>query len=304
MKKGREGLKLEGVLAAVVTPNRVGTLEPDFTGLLELLDFVAAGGVNSICLMGSTGEFVNYSNPDRQRALYLAAKRSRVPLVVGVGHTTLRGSIELAEDAIGGGASGLLLMPPYFFPYQQGEVEAYCLAFAKEVGDALPILLYSIPQFTSPLEIDTAKRLLDTGRFAGIKDSSGNWEYFAQLLAFREQRAFALFAGNDRIALKALEAGADGVLSGCASAIPEVLVRLYKTAKAGDTVGAAKAQATLDEFIARIDSFPVPVGIKQALVLRGQKGGELACPLAPETTAKLAEYSTWFQGWITGALTS
>ena len=155
----KKGLKLEGVLAAVVTPNRPGTLEPDFTGLLDLMDMVAAGGVDSICLMGSTGEFVNYSNADRMRALYLAVKRSKVPLVAGVGHTTLRGAVELAEDAVGAGASGLLLMPPYFFPYQQPEVEAYCLAFAREVGNALPILLYSIPQFTSPLGIGTAKRL-------------------------------------------------------------------------------------------------------------------------------------------------
>src|SRR3954451_23077309 len=111
MKKGREEFRLEGILAAVTTPNHAGTLEPDYSGLLDLLDFVAAGGVNSICLFGSTGEFINYSISDRQRALYLAVKRSRVPLVVGVGHTTLRGSLELADDAVNSGAAGLLLMP-------------------------------------------------------------------------------------------------------------------------------------------------------------------------------------------------
>ncbi len=304
MKKGRGDLKLEGVLAAVVTPNRTGTLEPDFTALLDLLDFVAEGGVDTICLMGSTGEFVSYSNADRQRALYLAAKRSRVPLVVGVGHPTLRGAVELAEDAIGAGASGLLLMPPYFFPYQQPEVEAFCLEFAREVGDALPILLYSIPQFTSPIRFETARRLLDTGKFAGIKDSSGDWEYFSQLLALRQAGSFALFAGNDRIARRALEAGADGVLSGCASAIPEVLVRLYKNAKAGDLVATAKTQAILDEFIDHIEDFPTPVGIKRALELRGQKGGELACPLSPESAAKLEAFAAWFQGWIKSAASS
>ncbi|HXJ41352.1 MAG TPA: dihydrodipicolinate synthase family protein, partial [Bryobacteraceae bacterium] len=195
MKKGREGLKLEGVLAAVATPNRPGTLEPDYTGVLELVDFVAAGGVNNICLMGSTGEFVNYAISDRQRVLYLAAKRSRVPLVVGVGHPTLRGALELAEDAVNSGAAGLLLMPPTFFPYQQPEVEEYCRTFAREAGDTVPILLYSIPQFTSPIAIDTARRLLDTGLFAGMKDSSGDWDYFSELLAFRRERPFALFAG-------------------------------------------------------------------------------------------------------------
>jgi len=291
-------LKLSGVIAAIPTPNRPGTHEPDYTGVLELLDFVAAGGVDSICLMGSTGEFLNYAVADRQRALYLGAKRSRVPLVVGVGHSTLRGALELAEDAVGSGASGLLLMPPPFFPYPQPEVEAFCREFAAEIGPGLPILLYNIPQFTSAIEPETARRLLDTGRFAGIKDSSGDWEYFTQLLALRNERPFALFAGNDRIALRAIQAGADGVLSGCAAAIPEVLARLYKAAKSGDLTTAEHHKARLDEFIEWIERFPPPVGIKRAVELRGQKGGELACPLSPESAALLEQFSTWFKTWL------
>ena len=302
MGRGNRILKLSGVYAAAVTPNRAGTLEADHSALLDLMDFLADGGVDGICLMGSTGEFVNYSSDERQRAVHLASKRSRVPVVVGVAHSSLTGALRLAGEAIASGADGLLLMPPYFFPYRQPEIEAFYRAFMAELGPAIPVLLYNIPQFTSPIHIGTAQRLLDTGLFAGIKDSSGDWAYFEQLLALRREREFALFAGNDRIALQALRAGADGVLSGCASAIPELLSRLYRTHAAGNGVEADSAHERLMEFVEQIEQFPVPVGIKRAVQLRGQKSGVPSVPLGPETKLALDSFEPWFREWASRSI--
>jgi dihydrodipicolinate synthase/N-acetylneuraminate lyase len=304
MKLGRAArqIKLSGVFAAAVTPNRPGTLDADFTGLMDLLDFLADAKVDGICLLGSTGEFLNYSFGDRQRLIYLGAKRSRVPLIVGVGHSTLRGALQIAEEAISSGADALLLMPPYFFPYSQNEIEHFYREFARETGDAVPIMLYNIPQFTSQIEPGTVRLLLDTGFFAGIKDSSGDWNYFEQLLAMKNELPFALLAGHDRIALQALRAGADGVLSGCASAIPELLVAIYKTNSAGEHEKADRLNQTLTDFVDRIERFPAPVAIKRAVEIRGQKAGEPSVPLAPENDAALAEFAAWFKasypGWI------
>jgi len=299
MKFGREPRKmnLSGVFAAAVTPNRPGTLEVDYSGLLDSLDFLAEGGVTGICLMGSTGEFAKYSFEDRQRAVYLGAKRTRVPLMVGVAHTSLTGALRLAQEAIQAGADGLLLMPPYFFPYSQPEIEQFYREFARETGSAVPTMLYNIPQFTSGIAPETARRLLDTGLFAGIKDSSGSWPYFEQLLSFKRDRPFVLFAGNDRIAARALREGADGVLSGCAAAIPELLVGLTRAVIDGEEARAESLNASLTEFIEWIEQFPTPVGIKCAASLRGQKSGENSVPLAAETSQKLAEFSAWFKTW-------
>ncbi len=301
MGRAPRQLKLTGVFAAAVTPCRPGTLDADHAGLLDLMDFLADGGVDGICLMGSTGEFVNFSFDDRQRAVHLASKRSRVPIVAGVAHSSLTGALRLAAEAIGAGADGLLLMPPYFFPYAQPEIEAFYRAFMAELGPTVPVLLYNIPQFTSPIRIETAERLLDTGLFAGIKDSSGDWAYFEQLLALRRDREFALFAGNDRIALQALRGGADGVLSGCASAIPEVLSQLCRAHVAGDAALADAVHGRLMEFVNRIERFPVPVGIKRAVQLRRQKSGEPSVPLGPETALALDEFGSWFGAWIASA---
>jgi 4-hydroxy-tetrahydrodipicolinate synthase len=296
MRRAARQLKLAGVFAAAVTPTRPGTLEADYSGLLDLLDFLAEAGVDGICLMGSTGEFLNFSFSDRQRLVYLSAKRSRVPLIAGVGHSTLPGALQLADEAIAGGADGLLLMPPYFFNYNQPEIETFYRQFAVETGDAVPIMLYNIPQFTSKIEFETARRLIDTGMFAGIKDSSGDWAYFERLLAMKRDRPFSLFAGHDRIALRALREGADGVLSGCACAIPETVVALQKAAAAGDRERAEAMNARLGEFIDWIEKFPTPMGIKRAVELRGQKAGSPGTPLAAETARAMEAFSVWFRG--------
>ena len=74
--------------------------------------------------------------------------------------------------------------------------------------------------------IETALDLLSSGLFAGIKDSSGDYEYFARLLTLRDQKPLSLLVGSDRIFKRARQAGADGIISGVACAVPELLVAL------------------------------------------------------------------------------
>jgi len=220
-----------------------------------------------------------------------------------VSHSTLDGALELGAEAITSGAAALLVMPPYFFRYDQADIAEFYRRYAVEIGRTnVPILLYNIPQFTSGIAFETARQLIDSGRFGGIKDSSGNWEYFQQLAALRAEREFTLFVGNDSIYPQARRAGADGVVSGCASAIPEVLVKLDAAIQAGNTEGAEMLTGLLNEFIAWIDRFPTPVGVKVATAARGVKVGPLAVPLGPEKCQALEEFGRWFKGWFPAIL--
>src|SRR5580658_897434 len=117
-RAGRQ-IELTGVFASAITPHRAGNPEADFSGALDLFDFLAGAGVKGISLFGSTGEFLDYSFPERQRLVYLGIKRSRVPLIAGVSHSTLTGAVQLADEAVSSGADALLLMPPFFYRYAQ-----------------------------------------------------------------------------------------------------------------------------------------------------------------------------------------
>ncbi len=298
MARAPRQLELAGVFASALTPRKADSQDPDFSGLLDLLDFLAGGGVKGICLLGATGEFLNYSIAERQRLVYLSVKRSRVPLLVDVSHSTLAGAIQLADGAISSGADGLVLMPPYFFRYAQPELEEFYLQFAKETGDAVPLLIHNFPQATSKLELGLMRKLIHTGRFAGVQDSSGDWTLFEELLELRRAGPFALFSGDDRTAAKALRAGADGVISSSACALPELLAGLDRAVAAKDEHQIDRLEARLIEFAEWAGKFPFPTAVKRAVELRGQHSAALLTPLAPETLRALEEFSNWFAGWL------
>ena len=288
-------LELRGVFASAITPRRKGSQDADFSAALDLLDFLAQGNVQAICVFGATGEFIDYGFSERQRIVYLGVKRSRVPLIAGVSHSTLAGALQLADEAVHAGADGLIIMPPFFYPYSQCEIEAFYRQFARETGDVVPTLLHNLPQTTSKLEIDTVRKLMDSGRFAGIKDSSGDPEYFKQLLALKRERPFALFGGADRTAAQALREGADGIISASACAVPELLTAL---ARRGGNSSPDDLNERLMQFVEWVNRFPYPVAIKRAVELRGQKAGPLLNPLAPENIQALDEFSKWFEAWL------
>jgi len=176
-------------------------------------------------------------------------------------------------------------------------VREFYLRFARELKNGPPVLLYNIPSHSTGISCATAIDLLRTGLFAGIKDSSGSWENFAQLAAAREEQPFTLLVGHDTIFRRARAAGADGVVSGCACAAPELMLALDRAITAGSTDVAARLDARLAEFIAWTRCFPAPVAIREALAVRGISVGPHAAPLGPEGQAKLGEFREWFRGW-------
>ena len=289
---------IQGIYVAAVTPRRRGAQEIDLGGTWELIDFLCSHKVDGIVLMGSTGEFPNFSIEERTRLVSLAVKRSRVPVWINVSHSTLDGAVELAEAASSAGAAGLLLMPPYYFRYSQQDILAFYRRFAAEANVKIPTLLYHLPVFNNGISPETAAELFRGGLFAGIKDSSGDWETFTALKRIYDTEPFAFMMGHDTLFAKARNEGIPGGISGVASALPELLVALDRAVTSGNHDRAAVLNARLMEFIAWLDFFPTPVGVKEAAVLRGIKCAEHACPLSPEQEIKREEFHDWFRAWL------
>jgi 4-hydroxy-tetrahydrodipicolinate synthase len=290
--------RIGGVIVAAVTPRRKDGREVDVAAALELIDFLCGAGAAGIALLGSTGEFLNLTFDERTRLTYMAAKRSRVPLLVGVGHSSLDGAVELGREAMGAGAAGLLLMPPYFFRYSQADIREFYLRFVAQMSAETRTFLYNIPFFTNPLESVTAVELLQTGQFAGIKDSSGQMDYFQTLAAARPARPFTLLVGNDVIFTPARGKGADGVVSGVACAVPELMLALDRAVCARSPEKVAVLEVRLQEFIRWLDRLPVPMGIKAATEVRGLQVGPPAVPLSPQSQRAQEEFREWFKAWL------
>ncbi|HLJ51481.1 MAG TPA: dihydrodipicolinate synthase family protein [Bryobacteraceae bacterium] len=288
----------EGVIIAAVTPRRESETSIDLAATLELIDHLACCGPSAIALLGSTGEFVHFALDDRRHMANFAVKRSRVPILVNVSHSTLDGAVELAREAATSGASGVLLMPPYYFRYDGESIKRFYWEFMRRTGRRLPVLLYNIPQFTSEIPICAARELLSSGEFAGIKDSSGSWDYFLALHDQSIKTPFAVLVGSDGLYAKARRAGAHGVVSGIASAIPELLGALERAITTGDEARIALLDGRLGEFIAQIEHLPAPMGIKEAVNVRKWRAGSMAVPPSPQQ----ATFAEWFRDWLPGVL--
>jgi 4-hydroxy-tetrahydrodipicolinate synthase len=287
-----------GLFAAVATPiHDDGRF--DEAGFDRLVDFLIGAGVDGICIGGATGEYPHFETADRAAIIRRAAARlpSDRTLLVGIGSSSSRGSITLGKAAIAAGSGPLLLPMPMFFRYQQDDLRA----FAAHVSRALaaPCLLYDLPDFTNGLSPATALALLRDEEFiVGIKDSSGKEDNLATFAGARQDRAWTLLVGDDRLLEVGLQAGWDGGISGVAGCCPELLVALVRSFRERSFEDTATLQARLDELVERLGVFPTPWGIRIALEARGLPTGPLPLPLTPSRREQIRSFQAWFSEWI------
>jgi 4-hydroxy-tetrahydrodipicolinate synthase len=147
-------------------------------------------------------------------------------------------------------------------------------------------------------EPDTVRRLMDRSRVIGLKDSSGDLDYFRQLRELTRGRAdWTLLMGPEHLLAEAVELGGDGGVSGGANVMPQLYVQLYEAASAGfvDEAAAFESDAAL---VGRLYLVEAPQGITASSVVKGLKAAVsvlgvcsgLPCPpLAPLSAAQLEQ---------------
>lgn len=288
--------EVKGVYAAAITP-RGKHGEIDFGASFELIDFLCRNGVSGIALCAAAGEFAALNSDERSRLVYLAVKRSRVPVLVGVGSATLDGSLALARDARDAGAAGLLLPPPYFFAYDQDDLREFYLQFAQQLGSEASTFLSQLPPAGTRLQTGTALDLLSTGLFAGVEDGAGS-DSMMRIKAAAQGKSWRILAPDDATFAAARCAGAHAGISSAACALPELMTALERALGSPDRSRVQALDARLREFLAWVEQFPPPVIVKVATGLRRMKTGLLAVPLSPEKQKKLEQFRAWFDGWL------
>jgi 4-hydroxy-tetrahydrodipicolinate synthase len=279
----------QGVLAAAITP-RGKHGEVDYGAGFELVDHLCKGGVGGILLFGPAGEYPAFAHEERARLVYLCAKRSRVPLLAGVGSATLDASIDLAREAQSAGVAALVIPPPLFFRYDQDDLRAYFSQFAAELGSDPPILIYR----TDSLDVETAIDLFASGRFGAIVDGSGDREAIERMTS----AGVAVVPADDAIAAAGRRCA---IVSSAACAVPELMAALHRALRSGAEAQLRELDRALQEFVRWAARFPEPAAVRLATGLRGLKTGSLPVPLSPEKQKELDAFRDWFQRWLPAA---
>lgn len=237
---------LRGIIPPLITPLR-GRDELDFAGLERLLEHVLEGGVHGLFILGTSGEAPSLSYRLRRELIERTARqvKGRVPLLVGVTDTSLVELLGMARCAAEAGAAAVVLSAPYYFPAGQPELLEYTEHLLPELP--LPLFLYNMPQMTKVnFEPEILRCLLHREKILGIKDSSGNLDYFEKLLALKRERPdWTVLVGPEHLLVETLRRGGDGGVNGGANIHPRLLVELFDAVKRGDEAQTAELQDRL-----------------------------------------------------------
>ncbi len=229
------GLALRGIIPPLVTPLRDRDAL-DHAGLERLVAHVLAGGASGLFVLGSTGEAPSLSYRLRGELIDAVCRltRARAPVLVGITDTAFVESVALARRAAEAGAAAVVLSTPYYFPAGQTELLGYVRNLVPELP--LPLVLYNMPSLTKVwFEIDTLKELAGIEAIVGLKDSSGDLEYFARAVGLKAMRPdWSVLIGPEAHLPEAVRLGGDGGVAGGANVLPRLFVDCYEAAVAGD----------------------------------------------------------------------
>lgn len=134
-----------GLSAFPLTPtNEAGINEAAFVRLVERL---AISGVDSICVLGSTGNYAYLTCAERMRITQLAVKHAgNVPLLIGIGALRTRDVLALADEAQKAGAAGILLAPVSYQKLTDDEVFDLYATVTRSIS--VPLVVYDNPGTT------------------------------------------------------------------------------------------------------------------------------------------------------------
>jgi 4-hydroxy-tetrahydrodipicolinate synthase len=273
------------VLTAMVTPFAGdGSLDLDAAaGLASYL--VDQLGNDGLVISGTTGESPTTSDAEKADLLRVVIDSvgDRATILAGVGTFNTEHTVELAATAAKLGASGLLVVTPYYSkPPQAGILEHF-----RQVAEAtdVPVMLYDIPGRAGvAIATDTTLRLAEHPRIVAVKDAKGDLTASSRVIA---QSELAYYSGDDAMTLPLLSIGAVGVVGTSTHFSAAGTKQMIEAYLAGDVATALRLHQQLLPIYTGIFAAQGCILVKAGLKLQGRDVGGLRSPLIEATPAEV-----------------
>ena len=270
---------LHGCYIANVTPfdeeNRL-----DVPTLARHSAWLVDAGAHGLCPAGTTGEFLYLTESEKRLVVETAidAVEGGVPVIAGVWGFTLEEVIRLGNHAAAGGAAGIFLPPPIYYPASDSSIFQWYSAIHNAVE--LPLFAYNIPQYAAnSISFECLDRLFGEGIIAGVKDSTGKEDRVCQLVE-RYTSQGIVFAASDGFASDGRRIGAAGFISAIGNVMPRTFAKLW----GGDD----SLQPLVDEIRSTLKSMGSIAAIKYLLSIQGFEFGGCRIPCSDLTTEQKA----------------
>ena len=269
--------RFQGVYPALVTPfDENGVNEKQYR---NLIDYTIKAGATGIVPCGTTGEFTSMKFDEKVEAIRIAcdAAKGRVPVLAGTGAAYTGDAIKLTRRASELGASGALVVSPFFLRPSHKEIFEH---FEKIASNSdIPIFIYNIPQVTGvPIHWTLIDGLQEIDGIAGLKDSSGDLINLTTILV-RKPEKFQVVVGHDEVVLPALASGCDGAILASANVFPDRYIKMQTALASGYLKEAMIIQRSIQKTVRIFVNSGGGMAIKAALNMMGIPVGNARPPL-------------------------
>lgn len=267
------------LITAMVTPfAKDGSLDP--AGAAELArQLVDDLDHDALVISGTTGESPTTSAEEKITLLRAVVESvgDRAKVIAGVGSFDTRQTIETAHEAEAAGATGLLVVTPYYSkPPQEGLLQHFR---AVADGTGLPIMVYDIPHRTgTPIATETMIELAGHPRIVAVKDAKSDPVASATVLSRTD---LAYYSGDDAMTLPLLAVGAVGVVGTSTHFTGHGMKQLIQAFAKGDTAEALRLHRELLPVFTGVFAAQGCSMVKAGLELQGRGVGGLRLPQVP-----------------------
>jgi len=275
---------LRGAIAAGLTPLRDEGRALDEEAVAPYVDFLAAGGIDGILPLGTTGEGILLSPQERRRVaeLFVGAADGRIQIAVHAGAQTTDDTAALAAHAAEIGADAVAVIGPPYYPLDDDALLAHFAAAARAC-EPLPFYLY---EFKGRAGYSIPRAVIERLRgrapnLRGLKVSNQPFDAVEPYLI----EGLDVFVGAEGLVSQGLEAGAAGAVSGLGAAFPELMARLVHDGE-GDP-GPLRAA---------VERFPFHAALKRIVASKGVPFREdVRAPLRGLTDSEHEELNRWLE---------
>ena len=279
--------ELKGCGTALVTPFFEDG-EVDYESFASLVDRQIDGGVDFLVPLGTTAETPTLDPIERVSLLEITHDHAAgVPLLVGCGSNSVRGTLAQMEMLDGAAVDAWLVVVPFYNkPTQEGMFQ-YFKAIAE--ASTKPVVVYNVPGRTGANMLPrTCLRLArEVPGIVGIKEASGKLEQAKEIIAGAPSD-FMVLSGDDDLTFDMMNAGGKGVISVASNIVPNKLSAMTSAIIEGRIEEAEDMNEALKPLFKAcfVESNPIPA--KAALSILGLCTSQMRLPLVPASDSTKA----------------
>lgn len=277
--------QLTGILPPIAMPfDARGALVKG--ALREQIDFIVENGARAIVAGGSTGEGHTLNEAEFDSAMREAyeATAGRVPFVAGLIVQSTQDAIDRVRRLKGLNIAALQVTPVhYLFKPDADATVRHFREIAQATG--IPILIYNVIPWNY-LGVDLMLRIMDeVPGVIGMKQSGGDLKSVSDLL-LRAKPENLVLSGVDALLYPGFALGMHGAISALTTAVPGVVVKMYKAVQAGDHATAREIHFKLNALWNTFNHDNLPACVKYVQHLQGVAMHQPRPPMMPVSDAQ------------------